>query len=569
MRFLYIICCFLLVGSRAVFAQEVLLNGKVVDNKTNQSLIGVTVKVGLNLTQTDENGNFKFSVSYKNVIENGINFSFIGSLDVRLLYQPNHFYQVRLDETPINLNEVVIMPGDDIIKKAIQKIPINYPNKPTVIKGILRTQAWRNKSEYFKSDALLKAYIPSYVSNEKTTVSVLQNRLDTVYDKSLRYLKYSSNYNVVEFQDIAHDKYYLNQISKNKKFDYWLVGKQIYDNYKVFVINTFIKDTTKISNKISATLYIDTASYAIVAANLFRHHVRWSGALPIDVLNYQVVYDKIGNKWYLKETHCIADFVLKEQFPKGTVDFIRTEIDSINAERIPYKDIVQNGDNILLIDKFKPDLEWKPVEALIKNAANDGKLQTLAKDTLENIINNNLGANPLNKKLAMQFGRKIYEFLTHGNLRSFYGLNKTPFDIKSRTFKVSEPINYAIVFGLDARIYKSLFLGFQTSSNLWNNKKIDLSNYGFNLSDEIIFNKSTRSLTLRPSIGYERIINTYQDASIKYNSINYGFRVAYELTHKKAVFISTNYNASLKTSNINDVIFTPAGYSFGLGIVFK
>lgn len=562
-----LICLFILMTVTAI-AQDIVLKGKVIDKKNRTNIPGVTVKVGTKATSTDDKGDFSLIIQRSKVIENGISFSYVGYLSIKLIYQPNQYYQIEMEENIISLNEVIVGAGDDIIKKAIQNIPINYPEIPIVVKGILRKQTWRNNSEYFKSDALIKAYIPSYTSNEKTTVTVLQNRIDSLYDKSIRYLKHLGSYNVIDFQDIVHDKYYLNKISNKKKFDYRLVGKRVYNNHKVYVINTSFKDTTTINDKIEATFYIDTATYAFVAANIFRNNIKWTGVLPINLLNFQVEYDKIGTKWYLKETHSSADFVLNKQSPKSTVDFIRTELDSINIEKIPYKDIVQNSDNVLLIDKYSDDLVWEKTKLLIEKFENDGAIANLSSELLDTIKNNKINNHP-DKILNKQFGSKVFTYLTHTNVRTFYGLIKPPFLISSQTFSVAEPINYGLSFGFNARIYKNIFLGFKTYSNLSNRKKIDLSTVGLNLSNEIILNKTSRNLILRPSIGFDRFTTTYQNSSIKFNSLAYGLLVSYELTHKKAIFISSGYNTSLNAEIINGLNFTPSAFSFGLGFVFK
>lgn len=569
MIFRNILIYLFLFFSNSIYSQEIILKGRVVDNKSGSSLQGVNVKVGSKATLTDTDGKFYLSVQLKSVIESGINFSCIGYQRMSLIYQPKHFYEVKLAESTIQLREVMVGAGDDIIKKAIKNIPKNYSNKPTVIKGILRIQSRRNNSEYFKSDALIKAYIPSYNSNEKTTVTVLENRIDSLYDKSIRYLRHSSQYNVVEFQDIVKNKYYLNKIAKKKKFDYWLVGKQVYNNHKVYVINTSFKDTTTLNDKIDATFYIDTVTYAFVAANIFRYNIKWGSVLPIDVLNHQVVYEKIGEKWYLKETHASADFVLNKQSPKTIVDFIRTELDSINVEKIPYTDIVQNSDNVLVIDKYSDDLVWAKNKQLFEKAEIDGIMANLSNELLDTIKNNNKVNNSSDKVANKQFGRKVYSYLTNNNVRTFYGLIKTPFVITSQSFFVSEPINYAVGFGFDARVFKNLFLGFQTYSNLYNKKEIELSTIGLNLSTEIILNKTSRNFIIKPSIGFDRFKAAYQNSSLKFHSLAYRLLLTYELTHKKAFFLSSGYNTSLNTEIINDLIFTPNRYSFGLGIVLK
>jgi hypothetical protein len=456
-----------------------------------------------------------------------------------------------------------------LIKKAIKRIPENYPDKPIVIKGILRTQAWRNKSEYFKSDAVIKAYVPPYSGNEKTTVAVLQNHIDTVYDRTLKYLKRVSNYNVVDFEDIAHNRFILNKILKKRKFDYLFIGKQVYNNHKVFVINTTLKDTNKIFDKIEATLYIDTASYAFVAANIYIFNLVRSGFLTNKVLNYRVAYEPIGTKWYLSETHFNGTSVYKKQSPVTTIDFIRTEIDSINAKRIPYKDIIQQLDDALLVDKPNSKEEWAKNNILFKKAESGGKVEIVSNTLLDTIEKNNAITNPPGQKVKRSFGHNVVYYLTKDNVRITLELTKFPVAINSQLYVVSKSVNYGWGESMDFRLYKNLFLVFQGYTNFWNNKHIALSTTALNLSNDFVFNKNSRSITVTPYAGFEQIIISYQRNEIDYNTFDYGLRVSYELTHKRALILSYGFNSASGISTLNGLTITPTRYAIGLGIVIK
>lgn len=568
MKFTLIIYLLLLVSSNA-YTQSVTLKGRVVDAKNNIKLSGATVKVGNVLTRTDHDGSFEITAPLKTLTALGINFSHVGYFNIRLIYQANHFYDVKLTESSTELQEVIIGAGDDIIKKAIKRIVYNYPNKPIIIKGILRTQSWRNQSEYFKSDALIKAYVPAYDSNEKTTVAVVQNRMDTLYDKTLKYLKHTSNYNVVDFQDIAHNNYILHKIVKKKKFDYLLAGKEMYDNHKVFVINITTRDTSKQYDKIQATLYIDTATYAFVAANTYTYNLVRVGFLPLKILNYRVAYEKIGAKWYLKETHTFASSELKKESPHTTVDFIRTEIDSINVDKISYKDIVQHRDDVLLINKPGNNEEWENNRRLFQKAEKDGRMERLSSESLDTIKSNNGIANLDNQKIKRQFGRRIFDYFNKDNVRTALGLTKFPVLIKDQFYHVSESINYGLGLGINYRLYKNLFLGFQVNTNLRNDKHINLSTYNLNISNDFILNKNSRNLTFTPYAGFEQIVVRYHEGKVRNNTFNYGLRLSYELTHKKAIFLSSGFNSGLNNTILNTLSITPSHYAIGLGIIFK
>ncbi|CAH0234797.1 hypothetical protein SRABI27_02570 [Pedobacter sp. Bi27] len=568
MKFTLIIYLLLLVSSNA-YTQSVTLKGRVVDAKNNIKLSGATVKVGNEYTRTDHDGYFEMTAPLKTLTALGINFSHVGYFNIRLIYQSNHFYEVKLTESSIELQEVIIAAGDDIIKKAIKRIVYNYPNKPIIIKGILRTQSWRNQSEYFKSDALIKAYVPAYDSKEKTTVAVVQNRMDTLYDKTLKYLKHTSNYNVVDFQDIAHNNYILHKIAKKKKFDYLLAGKEIYDNHKVFVINITTRDTSKQYDKIQATLYIDTATYAFVAANTYTYNLIRAGFLPLKMLNYRVAYEKIGEKWYLKETHTFASSELKKESPRTTVDFIRTEIDSIDVDKISYKDIVQHRDDVLLINKPRNNEEWENNSHLFQKAEKEGRMERLSSESLDTIKSNNGIANSDNQKIKRQFGRRVFDYFNKDNVRTTLGLTKFPVLMNDQFYRVSESINYGFGLGINYRLYKNLFLGFQVNTNLRNDKHINLSTYDLNISHDFILNKNSRNLTFTPYAGFEQIVVRYNEVKVRNNTFNYGLRVAYELTHKKAIFLSSGFNSGLNSTILNTLSITPSHYAIGLGVIFK
>ena len=569
MKINYFILSLLIVCSSKLSAQDILIRGRVINAKNNIVLSGATVKIGISAISTDKNGDFSIAVPLKTVIEKGINFSHVSYLSVHFIYQPNHFYQVELIESTTELKEVMVGAGDDIIKKAIRRIPVNYPDKPMVLKGILRIQAWRNNSEYFKSDAIIKAYIPPYGRNEHTKVAVVNNQLDTINDATLRYLKHVSNYNVVDFVDIAHNRSILNKISKQKKFDYWLVGKQVYDNHKVFVINTTSLDTSTKYEKTDATLYIDSATYAFVAADIKIYNVVRSGTLTNKVLSYRVAYEKVGKKWYLAEIHVEATSELKNQSPQTTVDFVRTEIDTLNVQQMPYKDIIQGSDNILIIDKPDENKRWADKDSLFKKAENEGKLKIVSNALLDTIRKNNLVSNPPNQKVKKPFINRLFDYISDDNIRTIYGLTRFPVLVSSQLNDVSVSINYGMGVGVDARLYKNIFVGFRGSSNFRSKKHLQLSSSTFYFSNNFVFNKNARAITLAPYAGFALISTRYQDTKIRYNSFDGGLRSSYELSHKKSVFLSLGYNSASSSFTLNQFEIQPSHYSIGVGLIFN
>lgn len=556
-----------LVCVQISLAQTATIKGNVFDSQNRKALSGVTIKVGSQATKTDRNGYFEINTPLKTVTELGINFSHIGFLSVNLIYQPQHIYQVYMTENSAGLREVLIAPGDDIIKKAIKKIPENYPDKPTMIKGILRIQKLRNNSQYFRSDAVIKAYVPPYTSSEKTKVTVLANQLDTIYDKTLKYIRNVDSYNVVEFADVAHRKELLLKLLKKKKFDYRLTEKQIYNGHNVFVINSVLLDTAKNYNRLEVTFYIDTATYAFVASRLAYYDIpRLGPFIPRKEAIYQAGYEKIGQKWYLAEAHYKGIAVYKDEEPHTTSDFIRTELDTLNVKELAYKDVVQKMDDVLVIDKPANQSDQKISDSLFKKFEKIGKIKPIPLEKLDTIKSNNINASINYRK---PFGRKIYDYIRSDNIRGSFGIYKLPFELISTAYNVPESITYGIGSCYSFRLYRNVFLKYEYTSNFYNRKKIKLSTTAIDLVYDLIMHTNHRELIFNPFVGYQLIDVKFEGKIKNYNTINFGLRTSYEVTHKVAPFAAINLNPSLKDYRINTLTISPTGYSAGIGIIIK
>ena len=299
------------------------------------------------------------------------------------------------------------------------------------------------------------------------------------------------------------------------------------------------------------------------------YNVKRSGFLTNKFLQYRVAYEKIGKKWYLSETHVSATSELKKQSPQSTVDFIRTELDSVGAKKISYKDMVQENDNIYLIDKPGKDKKWANTDSLFIKAVSDGKLQTITSAFLDTIQTNNLISNPPNKKIIKPFVNKLSDYLSNDNIRPFYGLGKLPIGVNSQFNDASVTINYALGGGINARLYKNLFLGFQVYTNLRSKKYLQLSSTSFQLLNNFVFNKNARAITLAPYAGFALNNTKYQNTKIRYNAFYGGLRVSYELSHKKSLFLSSGYSSATSSFTLSQFKIKPSHYSIGVGLIFN
>ena len=96
-----------------------------------------------------------------------------------------------------------------------------------------------------------------------------------------------------------------------------------------------------------------------------------------------------------------------------------------------------------------------------------------------------------------------------------------------------------------------MFLKYEYTSNFYNRKKIKLSTTAIDLVYDLITHTNHRELIFNPFVGYQLIDVKFEGKIKNYNTINFGLRTSYELSHKVAPFAIINLNTSLKDYTIN------------------
>ena len=127
----------LLLAPLAVFAQQVVVSGNVVDDKTGEALGQVSVSAGRVSVVTNDDGDFTLKLSET---PGKISVSHVG-YKTRYLNvtsgQTGHL-KVRLRPATIQLREIVVVNEDprELVEAAIRKIPENYSMVPVaIVKG--------------------------------------------------------------------------------------------------------------------------------------------------------------------------------------------------------------------------------------------------------------------------------------------------------------------------------------------------------------------------------------------------------------------------------------------------
>ncbi len=374
-------CFFFLLITSDANSQNIAFSGKVIDKITKSAIVGATVKIEKNGFITNNKG--YFSVSYgKNAIEkSGLTISCIGYNALQISFESNNtFLVIELESSSYTLPPVVLLTGArNIIKKAIERIPNNYPNNSFLIKGYQKTFEQINDSDYFfKDEALLNIYNPAYGNRKKTAnISVLQNKrleifnIDTVDIKNKKALRnWVGGYLFFKKIDFILNKFSFVNEKNIDEYNYILTGQTIRDQYNVFVIDFFTKENIR---GFEGTLFIDVESYAIVGA-IFSRNQGLKESTQKSVYKesfsvFEVNFSQTNLKWYFQDYHVEQMFFRGEANQQNNVysffaDFITLSIDTVNVTKFFKADQVGEKQRAIDIIKNGNEANWNFVADL-------------------------------------------------------------------------------------------------------------------------------------------------------------------------------------------------------------
>jgi hypothetical protein len=163
------IFCGLIIFSVAVcHGQEesvVLLRGRIVSATTGEVIGYATIGLARNgiETMSNEEGRFTFKIPAA-AAGDSIFISHIGYQSVVLLIHgaDTGVKTIALKERAVELPGVTVTPGKalDLIRKAIARIPDNYPSDPYVSYGFYRFASWKEGKVISLSEAIFDIYCP-------------------------------------------------------------------------------------------------------------------------------------------------------------------------------------------------------------------------------------------------------------------------------------------------------------------------------------------------------------------------------------------------------------------------
>ena len=242
----------LLLAPMAVFAQQMVVSGNVVDDKTGEALGQVSVSAGRVSVVTNEDGDFTLKLSEA---PGKISISHVGYktryLDVTSGKSEN--LKVRLRPATIQLREIVVVNEDprELVEIAISKIPENYSMVPEMLKGFYRETAMKRKHYIYVAEGVEDMYKTPY------NRSVNRDRVAIVKGRRLLSQKSSDTLGIKVMggpvQAVVMD------LVKNRDF---LLNKEDLDNYSFSMgAPEFINDRQQYVVMMEPLLVTDYALY--------------------------------------------------------------------------------------------------------------------------------------------------------------------------------------------------------------------------------------------------------------------------------------------------------------------
>ncbi|GLR19383.1 carboxypeptidase-like regulatory domain-containing protein [Portibacter lacus] len=371
------------------------ISGQLLDQKTGKGIpyanIGIPEK-GIGTTSNDD-GKFTFKVP-KFYANSNLIVSVIGYKTYnKPLNQIISPVLITLEPTSYALSEIQIVDEsgvENIIRKAVKKIPENYPIQSTTVLGFYRESRTDSLDEHvYLAEGVLNIHKTSYKNTKEGMVSLVQGRkinlknpLDTVIIGG-----FSSGHMAAHRFDFVKNREDFIDEDFFPAYKYWIENITTYNGRQVYVIG-FDKDpnaknlkrrknsassiigkllgrstSTTLDARLKGKLYIEKESYAFIKAEFevtedglrkYNDYPLYSGRWTFN--KYVVNYQQVEGKWYF------SDALREGGRRSGGVysnEIKITEIDTDKGKPIPYLDRLDRGEEFVDMTGTYDENFWK------------------------------------------------------------------------------------------------------------------------------------------------------------------------------------------------------------------
>ncbi len=168
----------MLLAPLAVFAQQVVVSGSVMDDKTGEGLRQVSISAGRVSVVTNEDGAFSLKLDQ---LPATITVSHIGykTRKVALTEGKAENLKISLAPTTIQLREIVVTKANprELVDIAIKKIPDNYSRVPELLQTFYRETAMKRKHYIYVAEGVEDMYKTPYTRNiGRDRVAIVKGR---------------------------------------------------------------------------------------------------------------------------------------------------------------------------------------------------------------------------------------------------------------------------------------------------------------------------------------------------------------------------------------------------------
>jgi hypothetical protein len=350
--------------------------GKVIDEKNDEPIQFANVFLVNKSIGTVSNIDGKFNLNLRSYDESDtICVSYLGyqNQKIPLSTIDSTFITVKLSQEDHKIKEVWVKPVKplELIEEAIQCIPKNYDNTPSVMTAFFRESSRQDDQYIALSEAILSVYKESYVSQRNDQIKILKGRKGSNV-KSQEYINYIVQGGIHNNFKLDIVKYGVSFFDKDNFnfYDYKLEKISRYKGVPVYVIRFDQKDLHFPLYK--GRIYIDKESCAIVKAEFSLSpkgigyaHDMYVVKSPVNLrtkplyANYFVNYRKINNKWNLDYVRSEVSLYIKRNRKNKRKNKISSTFTSISEFVITDKDTVD-------VQRFKNNEISKSSDVLVK-----------------------------------------------------------------------------------------------------------------------------------------------------------------------------------------------------------
>ncbi|SOD99618.1 carboxypeptidase-like regulatory domain-containing protein [Spirosoma fluviale] len=526
MKFLLLVCLL----SASVHAQTI--TGRVIDGQTQARLPFASISIAGTKFGTTANGDGLFSINIsKSSGPVTLLVSYLGyrtKSEVIASSASKETIMVRLAPIDKTLKEVTVMPDSSLrvlLKRAYDRIEQNYPTHPIAYQLFYRESLKTPDNRYvFAGEALMKGYITGY----QNTVEDGQVELQKV--RISRFAGGDSLTNVVFYggpfcfaaDDIVKRRFRFLK-GDMSRYRYQLVEETLFDGRPTYVVS-FERKQADPKNKPRGVLHIDKETLAYRFIERMGREDSTSLNSRMEAENQsRAVYRLLNGKWYMQYITVQATSRRTTKKVLASVDLVVTDLDTANAQPIPYAKRLAYGDFFYNLPNNYSTSFWDEFTTLVPETTL-GVSVAQAQALATNVVVAPAANVPVSTTSALAGGaiskkgmgrRLLIHILTHletlsglryvpfalGNLPESFGLTYVPAKYRLRqqeNARLSIPI-YA-TSGLGYTINKWWSVGYRSSAV--RDDEVFSKSKQLTTSSHLLLKRRGNPVFLKPTIGY-------------------------------------------------------------------